>query len=157
YVQGDFTLGQSDWIARGQTDFSINYPLTHLESVDTGVPIKIIAGLHAGCTEIIASDSVRSVTDLKGRRVGVWGVNQSSYQMLSLMMSYVGLNPARDIKWIQTYTPPQSFAEDKIEAFLATPPLPQEMRAKKLGHAIMNTTTDAPWSQQYCCMISARS
>ena len=31
----------------------------------------------------------------------------------------------------------------------------QELRAKKIGHSILNTTIDPPWSQHFCCMISA--
>jgi NitT/TauT family transport system substrate-binding protein len=50
-----------------------------------------------------------------------------------------------------------SFTEGKIDAFLGTPPRPQELRAKKIGHVILSTTTDRPWSQQFCCMVSVRS
>ena len=32
---------------------------------------------------------------------------------------------------------------------------PQELRAKNIGHIIISTTTDPPWSHQFCCMISA--
>jgi NitT/TauT family transport system substrate-binding protein len=49
------------------------------------------------------------------------------------------------------------FAEGKVDAFLGTPPQPQELRAKNIGHVIVNTATDPPWSQQYCCMICVTS
>ena len=45
------------------------------------------------------------------------------------------------------------FAEGKVDAFLAFPPEPQELRARKIGRAILNTTTDKPWSQYFCCML----
>jgi NitT/TauT family transport system substrate-binding protein len=45
------------------------------------------------------------------------------------------------------------FAEGKVDAFLAFPPEPQELRARKVGHVILNTTTDKPWSQYFCCML----
>ena len=32
---------------------------------------------------------------------------------------------------------------------------PVEMRAKRIGHVIVNTTIDRPWSQYYCCMLAA--
>ena len=35
----------------------------------------------------------------------------------------------------------------------ALPPEPQEQRARKFGHTILNTTVDRPWSQHYCCML----
>jgi NitT/TauT family transport system substrate-binding protein len=45
------------------------------------------------------------------------------------------------------------FAEGQVEAFLAFPPEPQELRARKIGRVILNTTTDKPWSQYFCCMV----
>ncbi|MGH9578915.1 MAG: ABC transporter substrate-binding protein, partial [Terriglobales bacterium] len=33
------------------------------------------------------------------------------------------------------------------------PPEPQELRARKIGRVILNTATDKPWSQYYCCML----
>ena len=32
----------------------------------------------------------------------------------------------------------------------------QEMSAKKIGRSIVNTTTDRPWSQYFCCVIAGR-
>ena len=46
--------------------------LRHLSAqIQGGVPIKVLAGMHAGCLELIANDSIRSIADLKGRRVGI--------------------------------------------------------------------------------------
>ena len=47
------------------------------------------------------------------------------------------------------------FAEGKIDAFLGFPPEPQELRAREIGHVILDTATDRPWSQYFCCMLSA--
>jgi NitT/TauT family transport system substrate-binding protein len=157
YVQGDPKLDQAEWIARGETDFSINHPPLQITSIDAGVPIKVLGGLHSGCLELIATESVRSVTDLWGKRVGVDLVNGTAHAMLTVMAAYVGLDPAKDIEWVFESSPAKQFVEGKIDAFLGTPPRPQELRAKKIGHVILNTTTDAPWSQYFCCMISATS
>jgi NitT/TauT family transport system substrate-binding protein len=29
----------------------------------------------------------------------------------------------------------------------------QELRAKKIGHVVVNSAVDRPWSQYFCCMI----
>ena len=54
YIESDPNVHQSVWIARGDTDFSINHPPLHITSIEAGVPIKIIGGLHSGCLELIA-------------------------------------------------------------------------------------------------------
>ena len=45
------------------------------------------------------------------------------------------------------------FAAGKTDAFLGFPPEPQELRARGIGRVILNTLTDRPWSQYFCCMI----
>ncbi len=55
------------------------------------------------------------------------------------------------------FNPVEFFAAGKIDAFLGGPPVPQEMRARKLGHVILSTGIDRPWSQYFCCMIVGRS
>ena len=49
------------------------------------------------------------------------------------------------------------FAEGKVDAFLGWPPEPQELRSRHVGHVILNTTVDGPWSQYFCCMVVANS
>ena len=46
-------------------------------------------------------------------------------------------------------------AQGKIDAYMALPPEPQELRAKKIGHVLVNSATDRPWSQYFCCMVAA--
>ena len=33
------------------------------------------------------------------------------------------------------------------------PPEPQELRAKRIGHVMVNSAVDRPWSQYFCCMV----
>ena len=32
-------------------------------------------------------------------------------------------------------------------------PEPQDLRARNIGHVIVNTAGDLPWSQYFCCMM----
>ena len=41
------------------------------------------------------------------------------------------------------------------DAFMGFPPTPQQLRARRIGHVIVNTAQDRPWSQYFCCMITA--
>jgi len=156
YVQGHSNVDTAEWIARGETDFDINMPTMHIASIDAGVPLKVLTGLHSGCFEVIANDSIQSLTDLKGKRVGVWALNTHPYVLTSLMVSYVGLDPVNDIQWVESgeTAPMQLFIDGKIDAFLAAEYVPQEMRDRKIGHTIVSNLVDRPWSQYFCCMIA---
>ena len=156
YVEADTSVDNSEWIARGETDFDWNYPPKQIASIDAGVPIKVLSGLHSGCLELIANDSIHSIVDLRGKKVGVDGFNTSRHMQLVLMATYIGLDPVNDIQWVipEEGTPADLFIAGKIDAFLAAPPWPQKVRAQKIGHTILNTTVDRPWSQYFCCMVA---
>ncbi len=156
YVEGDTSIDTSVWIARNELDFDWNYAAMNIASIDAGVPIKILTGMHSGCLELVANDNVQTVADLKGKRVGVFGLSSSPHILVTLMAAYVGLDPVDDIEWIidPKETSMELFIKGKIDAFLAVPPEPQALRAQKIGHTILSTTIDAPWSQYYCCMLA---
>jgi NitT/TauT family transport system substrate-binding protein len=73
------------------------------------------------------------------------------------MVTHVGLDPRRDIHWVDRPAPEamQMFARGEIDAFMGFPPEPQELRARRIGHVVVNTTTDKPWSQYFCCVVMA--
>ena len=74
------------------------------------------------------------------------------------MLAYVGLNPQRDIKWVvgEHITDAMNlFVDGKADAFFGYGQQPAELRARKFGRIIVNTSQDRPWSQYFCCMIAA--
>ena len=156
YVLSDAGVGQSQSIARGEVDFSMNFAAPLVISIDTGEPITIIAGVHPGCFELFGNERIRGIADLKGKSVGVQGLGGSPHVFLAAMAAHVGLDPLKDINWVtdQSTTPKELFAQGKIDAFLGFPPEPQEMRARKIGRVIVSSAIDRPWSQYFCCMLA---
>jgi NitT/TauT family transport system substrate-binding protein len=75
------------------------------------------------------------------------------------MASYVGINPNGDIRWVSdpSVKPMDLFIDRKIDAFLASAPRPQELRARGIGHSLVNSSIDRPWSQYFCCMLIGRT
>jgi len=124
--------------------------------VEAGDPIVILAGEHVGCFELFGTGTVRSIRDLKGKTVAVPALDSSRYVFFASMVAYVGLDPRKDINFVRrTGTESiQLLAEGKIDAYLGFPPEPQELRARKIGHVLVNSTTDRPWSQYFCCMLA---
>jgi NitT/TauT family transport system substrate-binding protein len=144
-------------IAEGQIQVSLSDPPGHLMYLDGDAPIVLLAGIHAGCYELFGTDRVRTISDLKGKSVAVPAVPSGRQMFVAAMAASVGLDPTRDITWV-VQPPGESmrlFAEGKIDAYLGFPPEPQELRAKKIGHVLVNTLTDRPWSQYFCCMVGA--
>ena len=139
-------------------DFAMFGGPSILPAIDNGYPIVTIAGTHEGCWELFAHDPVNAIQDLRGKAVAIGSLGGVEHVWLSSMLAYVGLDPRTEIEWVTTKKWGDSqrlYLEGKVAAFLAFPPQPQELRDKKIGKVILNTTLDRPWSQYYCCMIAA--
>jgi NitT/TauT family transport system substrate-binding protein len=149
----------SSVLAAGRADFTMQTVPGLILQIDAGEPVVLIAGVHAGCYELFGNQRIQSVLDLKGHPVAVSAIGDDDHIFMSSIMAYVGMDPRTDIEWITTKTRAGSmrmFVEGKVDAFLGFPPQPQELRAKKIGHVIVNTTLDRPWSQYFCCIVAAR-
>jgi NitT/TauT family transport system substrate-binding protein len=142
-------------ILSGEVDFVRDFIPSHIASMEAGLPITILTGLHSGCFEVLGKEDIRSLADLKGRTVGI-ATNSGDERLLKIMASLVGLDPATDIKWTFSLSlaPVDLFIEGKIDAFIGIPPLLQDLRSRNIGHVIASSITDRPWSQYFCCMLA---
>jgi NitT/TauT family transport system substrate-binding protein len=145
----------ADMIAHDEVDLGRNFAPDHILGMAAGAPMTLLAGLHLGCFDVFAKDDIRRLADLKGRTVGVASGATGDEVLLRLMAALVGLDPARDIHWVLSASsdPMALFIEGKIDAFLALPPFLQEVRARNIGHVILSSITDQPWSKYYCCFL----
>ena len=146
-------------VAAGQADLTMDSATSLVPALDGGRPLVVLAGVHGGCFELFGNERVRALRDLKGKRVAIAAFGVDDHIYIASMMAYVGMDPRKDVKWVETGTfdgPMQLFVESKVDAFLGFPPQPQQVRARKVGHVIVNTAQDKPWSQHFCCMIAAQ-
>jgi NitT/TauT family transport system substrate-binding protein len=155
YVRTPGGFSAPQVIARGEVEFGVSFAGTVAYHLDAGLPITAVSGLHVGCYELFAREPIRNVSDLKGRRVGIQTLTSSAHLYLSIMAENVGLDPKEDIEWVvpSSGDAMQRFIAGETDAFLGFPPEPQELRARRISRVILNTMTDRPWSQYFCCMI----
>jgi NitT/TauT family transport system substrate-binding protein len=104
---------------------------------------------------LFARESIRTTVDLKGKKVGVSGFGIGDHVMLRIIAASVGLDPDKDINWVVLggRDPKELLNDESIDAFLTFPPWAQELRALNVGHVILNSALDRPWSQYICCML----
>ena len=144
-----------DVVARGEADFDIDAAPWVVAQLAAGEPTTALAGIHPGCFELFAYEPIRTISDLRGKRLGIPAFGSSPHLQLAVMAAHVGLDPKKDIDWIVSpagYSL-ELFANRDVDAYLGFPPEPQEMRARGLGRAILNMATDQPWSQYFCCTV----
>jgi NitT/TauT family transport system substrate-binding protein len=140
-------------LGNGKFDFASNLSLDYISAIDASVPITIVTGVHGGCYELFAHGDIRGIADLKGKSVGMLGTTS----LVATLATYVGLNPKTDLTMVNdpAVKPFEQFVEGKLDAYLAFPPQPQELHARKLGRVILRTAVDRPWSQYFCCTLAA--
>jgi len=142
-------------VASGEVQITQVFVGPLLMRIDAGDPVVLLGGGHVGCLELFGNDRVRTVRDLKGKTVVLSALESPPHVFLAIVMAHVGLDPRKDLTLV-TRPPAEAvrlFEERKVDAYIASPPAAQELRAKKVGHVIVDSTTDRPWSQYFCCMV----
>jgi NitT/TauT family transport system substrate-binding protein len=160
YVHIEAGNTDAGMVADGKLDFSQSYAPEALRQIDAGRPVKVLAGVHPGCHELFAREPVNSIKDLKGRSVAVSEqLGYATRLILSVMATYVGLDPAKDIAWVTGpgATPIDLFVDGKSDAFFGEPLDAAAVRDRGISRVILKTATDLPWSQYFCCVLAGNA
>ena len=91
----------------------------------------MLAGAHVGCFELMANDAVRSIRDLRGKRVAINDFVLTQHALLASMVAYVGMDPRKEVDFV-AHPPAEAkrlLAEGKIDADLGLPPDPRKRSA----------------------------
>jgi NitT/TauT family transport system substrate-binding protein len=142
----------------------VEYP--HLPAMASGsLDYYVVAGEHSGCRQLVVpiDSPIRALTDLKGKRVGVSILEQTS--MFDYLFRQAGLAP-RDVTWVrfqedlgsnqQLISVKTEFAAGRLDGYLAADPVGEILKADGLVRHLASNTWTAPLSGWYCCMIGVR-
>jgi len=138
----------------GEGDISMQFSASAIVYMEEGAPIVFLAGAHVGCLYLFGTDKVRAIRDLKGKTIAVPAMRSSQHVFVASMLAYVGIDPRKGVNWV-THPLAESarlLTEGKVDALLAIPPEAQELRAKRIGHVVVDTMMDRPWSSYLCCV-----
>jgi NitT/TauT family transport system substrate-binding protein len=143
-------------LAAGEIDLIQDDPVAYMQGLDRGAPFVVLGGVHTGCWELFGQLAIHSLRDLKGKSVAA--PEKSSRQaFVAAMLASVGLDPRKDVTWVNhdTSVSMRLFEQGKIDAFMGFVPEPQILRAKKVGQVLIDTLSDKPWSQYFCCLVGS--
>jgi NitT/TauT family transport system substrate-binding protein len=157
YLQKEGPYDITHVLGSGEADINLHFSARLIVQQDRGEPITILAGVHPGCYELVTAQPLRTLRELKGKTVAIRALGGPEHVFLASMAAYVGLDPKRDLTWVThpTAASMEMLAQGQVDAFLGFPPDPQELRARKIGHVLVNSNIDRPWSQYFCCMVAA--
>ena len=157
YVEVASDAESQSVVAQGKVDFALDFALKYVAAIDAGLPLTVLAGIHAGCFELFAHDHIRNIRDLRGKSIGGEAIGSSAAAFLVSLGAAIGFDARSDIRWVTGGNPLERFAKGEIDAFLAPPPEVQQLRARRIGHVLFSSTRDRPWSQYYCCVVGGNN
>jgi NitT/TauT family transport system substrate-binding protein len=145
----DVTPGFAD----GAIDFGLWYPPAMMTWIADGAPLVVLGGAHVGCWQVVATGDIKTMRDFKGKTVSVISPNFTDGAFMAMSLGSVGLDLNKDVKVVNH--PPSEYARllssGEVDGVVVTPPLSTDLRAKGIGNVVINSVTDPPWSNYYCC------
>jgi len=108
---------------------------------------------------LFRSEPIRNIRDLKGKKIGGDAVGASGPAFLVALGAGIGFDAIREVQWVigSTPSPMELFINGDLDAFLAHPPEVQQVRARQIGHVLVSSNRDRPWSEYFCCVLGART
>ena len=108
YVATASATESANAIGAGQADLSFDFATAYIIGIDSGQPITVLAGTMAGCVELFAKESINTVADLRGKRVGLRSLGATPHVLVSIMAAEIGLDPVKDMIGWSPQNPLQS-------------------------------------------------
>ncbi len=162
FVPTPFT--SRDWITNRLADFACAHPEFVVGTIDDGLPLVVVAGLHSGCLELWVRDGIANYRDLRGKRISVRvrDISDQFYAFFATLLGYIGI-ALTDVQFMAATGPNDyagmisAFTEGRADAVLAGAAQGPILRRlpRPPGHVILETMTEKPWSQYYCCHLVA--
>jgi NitT/TauT family transport system substrate-binding protein len=137
----------------GKIEFGLGYAAAWIPMIDAGSPLVMLGGVHVGCWQVFGAGDITSLRDFKGKTVSVVGPGFTDHIFMAMTLNDVGLDIDKDVK-VVNYPPAENariLSSGEVDAVVAFPPINKDLRVKGIGKVVLNSLTDPPWSNYYCC------
>src|SRR5207253_435950 len=141
YVEVASDADDQKMLNENKADFALDFALKFVIAIDAGDPLTVVSGVHVGCFELFARESIRNIRDLKGKSIGGDAIGASGPAFLVSLGAAIGFDAVRDVRWITDADakPLEMFIDGKLDAFLAHPPEVQQLHARGVGHVLVSS------------------
>jgi NitT/TauT family transport system substrate-binding protein len=151
-------------LTNGTMDVTNNLLAGMIQPIVNGLDIKIPLALHTGClTVIVRADSpIKSVKDLKGRKIGTPGLASPPNIILQRYLENEGIKSvgaASEVEWVVLPGPELNMALERglVDA-IATGDIPGHIAEDAgTGRIIVDTSVDDFTKDEFCCVVAASS
>src|SRR5438876_1403082 len=159
----DVSLVKCDWknykdvLALGGYDLTHHLVMYFLKPIEQGLDVKFTGGIHRGCLRVQAgaNTSIRTVKDLRGKRIGVPGMGTPPCIFANRVLGANGLNPSKEVTWLVFPAGELGLALDKgeVDAVADSEPIGSMLLAQGKVRNIADQAVDMPYADEYCCAV----
>ncbi|MBQ7943746.1 MAG: ABC transporter substrate-binding protein [Lachnospiraceae bacterium] len=149
----------SEAVGTGQVDAGFGLVGKFVQPLENGLPMKLTAGIHTGCTKLVVpNDSdIQTVADLKGKRIGVASLADSPCLTAKRSLAKAGVGVTAENMEVEfvVYSNtdlPMALQNGAIDAYCAADPAVSKAQEEYNLRAIIDTTTDDDYKDEYCCL-----
>jgi NitT/TauT family transport system substrate-binding protein len=147
-------------LQKGEFDFVVAYAATVIPMIEAGAPLVLLGGIHVGCWQVFGTGDIKSLRDFRGKTVSIVNPRFNDGVFMAMTLNEVGLDLNEDVK-VVSYPPSENariLSSGEVDALVAFPPVSTDLRVKGIGKVVINSLTDPPWSNYYCCTaVTTRS
>lgn len=148
----------SELMAAGKIDACLGLSGSLIPQIDNGLEIAFTGGIHTGCTKYYVKDSseIKSLNDLKGKKIGVPGIGDSSVVALKRKLFDIGIGVSTDNMEINLVPYnmtdlPQALDNGAVDAIALHDPVATAAENEYEFRKILDLTEDEKFSDEYCC------
>ena len=141
----------------------VNGDFQFFPSIEEGVKVKVVDGLHNGCIKFVVNpdSDINTVEDLKGKKIGVDEIGGTPHQVASVWLEQAGISALQQDGEVEFL--PFSDGNLELEALysgdidVAAMWDPLGSVAEKAGkvRVIFDLSTDPAFAGKYCCFLYA--
>lgn len=161
YELVEIDLAQAaDLLAAGKIDACVGLSGSLIPQVDSGLEIAFTGGLHTGCTKyyVKADSGIQSLEDLKGKKIGVPSMADSSVVALKRKLFDLGIgvstnNMEIDLIVYNLTDLPLALENGAVDAIALHDPVATSAENEYKFKKILDLTEDEKFADEYCCQI----
>lgn len=150
----------ADMIASGKIDVCVRLTGSLIPQVDSGLEIAFTTGLHTGCTKYYAAanSDINDMSDLKGKKIGVPGMSDSSVVSLKRILYDLGIVVSSDNMEVELVVYnltdlPLALKNGAVDAVALHDPVASSAESEYGFKRIFDLTEDGKFANEYCCAV----
>lgn len=148
----------ADLVASGKIDAGVGLAGGLIPQIDSGLDVSFVLGMHTGCTKyyVSADSAINDISEVKGLKIGVPGISDSSVIALKRKLYELGFNVSSenmDVELVPYNLTdlPLALSNGAVDVVALHDPVATSAENEYGFKKILDTTEDELFNQEYCC------